>query len=70
MRTKTGEATLKASSFVLAAKCINSLPDKHKGIRDVRVVLVALRRFDDDLISETFNGVQKLCRLFADILRI
>jgi lysyl-tRNA synthetase class 2 len=35
MRTKTGEATLKASAFVLAAKCITSLPDKHKGLHDI-----------------------------------
>ena len=35
MRTKTGEATIKASAFVLAAKCISSLPDKHKGFHDI-----------------------------------
>ena len=37
MRTKTGEASIKASSFSLAAKCIASLPDKHKGFRDVEM---------------------------------
>jgi lysyl-tRNA synthetase class 2 len=35
MRTKTGEPTVAAKTFVLAAKCIQSLPDKHKGISDV-----------------------------------
>ena len=35
MRTKTGEATIKASSFCLASKCISSLPDKHKGFHDI-----------------------------------
>ena len=35
MRTNTGEATLKAVQFQLAVKCIESLPDKHKGFTDV-----------------------------------
>ena len=34
MRTRTGESTVKASAIVLAAKCIRSLPDKHKGLTD------------------------------------
>ncbi len=34
MRTKTGEATVKATELQLAAKCIASLPDKHKGATD------------------------------------
>jgi len=34
MRTRTGEATVKATGIALAAKCIASLPDKHKGATD------------------------------------
>lgn len=34
MRTRTGEATIFASALRLAAKCITSLPDKHKGASD------------------------------------
>jgi lysyl-tRNA synthetase class 2 len=34
MRTRTGEATVKASEIQLASKCIASLPDKHKGATD------------------------------------
>ena len=35
MRTKTGEPTIMAETFALAAKCSSSLPDKHKGLTDV-----------------------------------
>ena len=35
MRTGKGEPSIKASSFCLAAKCITSLPDKHKGFHDI-----------------------------------
>ncbi|MFT4975315.1 MAG: lysyl-tRNA synthetase class 2 [Myxococcota bacterium] len=35
MRTRSGEATVKASTLTLAAKCITSLPDKHKGLTDI-----------------------------------
>lgn len=31
MRTRTGEPTVRAETLVLSAKCISSLPDKHKG---------------------------------------
>jgi lysyl-tRNA synthetase class 2 len=34
MRTRTGEATVNCQTFQLAAKCINSMPDKHKGLTD------------------------------------
>ena len=34
MRTKTGETSVHLSELRLAAKCINSLPDKHKGLHD------------------------------------
>ena len=34
-RTQTGEPTIQAQTFQLAAKCITSLPDKHKGLQDV-----------------------------------
>jgi len=34
MRTRTGEASLHASSLRLSAKCIASMPDKHKGVED------------------------------------
>ncbi len=34
MRTKTGEPTVRALDIQLAAKCIASLPDKHKGATD------------------------------------
>ncbi len=34
MRTRTGELTLRADSLELYAKCMASLPDKHKGFTD------------------------------------
>ncbi len=34
MRTRTGEVTLKAEEIRLYAKCMQSLPDKHKGFTD------------------------------------
>jgi len=34
MRTRTGEATVRAKAIALSAKCIASLPDKHKGATD------------------------------------
>jgi lysyl-tRNA synthetase class 2 len=34
MRTRTGEATVRATELKLAAKCISNLPDKHKGATD------------------------------------
>ena len=35
MRTRTGEATIQATTLALAGKCIASMPDKHKGITDI-----------------------------------
>ena len=35
MRTRTGEPTLNAIEFTLSAKCISSMPDKHKGMTDI-----------------------------------
>ncbi|MCB9779394.1 MAG: lysine--tRNA ligase [Alphaproteobacteria bacterium] len=34
MRTRTGEASVHVQQLSLAAKCIASMPDKHKGIED------------------------------------
>lgn len=34
MRTRTGEPTVKAAEIRLAAKCVATLPDKHKGATD------------------------------------
>ncbi len=34
MRTRTGEPSLHADRLALAAKCIRSMPDKHKGVED------------------------------------
>ena len=34
MRTRTGEASLKVSELRLAAKCLATMPDKHKGLED------------------------------------
>ena len=65
MRTRTGEATLKASSFILAAKCISSLPDKHKGIRDVESR--SRQRYVDLMMNpesrETFQRRSKIVSL-------
>ena len=35
MRTRTGEPTLNVIEFALSAKCISSMPDKHKGMTDI-----------------------------------
>lgn len=35
MRTRTGEPTVNVQRIVLSSKCMNSLPDKHKGITDI-----------------------------------
>ena len=59
MRTQTGEATLKASSFVLAAKCLESLPDKHKGFTDIE--LRSRQRYVDLFVNESSRKVFK-CR--------
>ena len=40
MRTKMGEATIQATSFRLASKCIESMPDKHKGFQMLSCVRV------------------------------
>ena len=55
MRTKTGESTIKASSFCLAAKCISSLPDKHKGFHDIETR--SRKRYLD-----LFTQFIKICR--------
>jgi lysyl-tRNA synthetase class 2 len=36
-RTKTGEITLKVTSFVLLSKCLRPLPDKFHGIADIEI---------------------------------
>ena len=35
MLTRTGEQTIKATQVMISAKCIASLPDKHKGLTDL-----------------------------------
>jgi lysyl-tRNA synthetase class 2 len=59
MRTQTGEATLKASSFALAAKCLESLPDKHKGFTDIE--LRSRQRYVDLFVNESSRKIFK-CR--------
>jgi lysyl-tRNA synthetase class 2 len=57
MRTRTGEATISATSLQLAGKCIASMPDKHKGVVDIefksRQRYVDL--FMDEASAETFR---------------
>ena len=55
MRTKTGEATIKASSFCLAAKCISSLPDKHKGFHDIE--MRSRKRYLDLFINQESRDI-------------
>lgn len=48
-KTKTGEITLKVSSFVLLSKCLHPLPDKFHGVADVEI---KYRQRYLDLISD------------------
>lgn len=72
MRTRTGEATIQATSLALAGKCIASMPDKHKGITDIefksRQRYVDL--FMDPESAETFRRRSEIVRytrqFFAD----
>jgi lysyl-tRNA synthetase class 2 len=64
MRTRTGEATIQATTLSLAGKCIASMPDKHKGIRDIefksRQRYVDL--FMDPESAETFRRRSEIVR--------
>ena len=55
MRTKMGEATLQATSFQLASKCIESMPDKHKGFSDIE--LRSRQRYVDLFVNESSREV-------------
>ncbi len=57
MRTRTGEVTLKATALRLNAKCIASLPDKHKGFTDgeQRQRMRYLDLMMNDATRETFR---------------
>jgi lysyl-tRNA synthetase class 2 len=67
MRTKTGEATLKAQSFALAAKCIESLPDKHKGFTDVESR--SRQRYVDLFVNEDAREVFRRRSLIVSKIR-
>jgi len=64
MRTRTGEATVQATTLALAGKCIASMPDKHKGITDIefksRQRYVDL--FMDPESAETFRRRSEIVR--------
>ena len=64
MRTRTGEATIQATTLALAGKCIASMPDKHKGITDIefksRQRYVDL--FMDPASAETFRRRSEIVR--------
>jgi lysyl-tRNA synthetase class 2 len=64
MRTRTGEATIQATTLALAGKCIASMPDKHKGITDIefksRQRYVDL--FMDPDSAETFRRRSEIVR--------
>jgi lysyl-tRNA synthetase class 2 len=64
MRTRTGEATIQARTLVLSGKCIASMPDKHKGIKDIefksRQRYVDL--FMDPESAETFRRRSEVVR--------
>ncbi len=68
MRTRTGEATVRASELVLAAKCIANLPDKHKGATDPE--FRNRHRYVDLFINpesrETFKLRSKVVRAVRD----
>ena len=55
MRTGKGEATVRATRFVLAAKCLESLPDKHKGFTDIE--LRSRQRYVDLFVNESSREV-------------
>ena len=72
MRTRTGEVTLKATELRLNAKCIASLPDKHKGFTDGerRQRMRYLDLMMNDTTQETFRRraavVRQTRRFFED----
>jgi len=68
MRTKMGEATLQATSFQLASKCIESMPDKHKGFSDVE--LRSRQRYVDLFVNESSREVfRRRSQIVAHIRR-
>ena len=68
MKTKTGEATVKAGSFMLAAKCITPLPDKFKGLHDIETR--SRRRYLDLFMNESSREIfQKRSRIVSLIRR-
>ena len=72
MRTKTGEATIKATGFQLAGKCIASLPNKNQGLTDIetRSRLRYVDLFMNEKSRETFvrrsQIVRKIRHFFED----
>ena len=50
MRTRSGEPTVRATKFALAAKCITSLPDKQKGFTNPE--LRSRQRYVDLFVNE------------------
>lgn len=68
MRTQMGEATVKATSFRLASKCIESMPDKHKGFSDVE--LRSRQRYVDLFVNESSRQVfQRRSQIVSHIRR-
>ena len=68
MRTKMGEATIQATSFRLASKCIESMPDKHKGFSDVE--LRSRQRYVDLFVNESSREVfQRRSQIVSHIRR-
>ncbi len=68
MRTQMGEATLKASSFQLASKCIESMPDKHKGFSDIE--LRSRQRYIDLFVNQSSREVfQRRSQIVSQIRR-
>jgi lysyl-tRNA synthetase class 2 len=68
MRTRTGEPTVKALELRLAAKCIATLPDKHKGATDPE--FRNRHRYVDLFVNqdsrETFQRRSKVVRAVRD----
>lgn len=68
MRTRTGELTVRAESCELAAKIMNTFPDRHHGISDVE--FRSRRRYVDLFMNEstrrTFRLRSKIIRYIRD----
>ena len=64
MRTRTGELSLRASGLRLYSKCLESLPDKHKGFTDpeLRRRMRYLDLFMNEDSAETFRTRSRIVR--------